>query len=91
MSVVIVPGLLVFVAGVLRSDPLQGGGHVVVHEAGFVLESGEGRRGPLNHERSLTDLDTDLGDGCLELSREVDDVVVSSRAATERAMFGSHA
>jgi hypothetical protein len=27
----------------------------------------------------------------LELSREVDDVVVSSRAATERAMFGSHA
>ena len=62
----------------------------MLNQAGLELEGGEGRRGAVHEKGRLA-----RGDACgryevLELVGEVDDVVVSSRPAFERAMFGDH-
>jgi len=90
VSVVVMPRLFVLVAGVPGGDAFERGGDVVVHQPWLVFEGGERGCGALNHEGGLAGADTGFGNGGLELSGEVDDVVVPSRAALQRAMFGDH-
>ena len=86
VSVVLVPRLLVLVASVLGGDTLERRRDVVVHEAGFELERGEGCCGALHEQCRLPAGYARFSYGGPDLTGQVDDVVdrLNLRSALDR-------
>ena len=76
VAVVVVPGALVFVVGIVGDEALEGVAEVMFDQAGLEFEGGDGGGGAYDEEVDEAGA-ADFGQPFLELGGDVDDVVVA--------------
>jgi hypothetical protein len=83
VTVVVVPGALVFVVGVVGDEALEGGAEVVFDQAGLEFHGGDGGGGADDEEVDEAG-NAEIGEAFLEVGGDIDDVVIPFGAEFER-------